>query len=615
MSRQCNALALVGLLATAALATENIVVGGDGSGATWQEAAADAPVIDFNTRAGWIQPRSVEENANIATGILERGGRVTSPNAQAVLRLTSNVLKERLHSMVDGDPSTAFEAKDVVATGILLVVDLGARFGVNHIRFFPRQAFKSDFMKGYVLSINDGAFGADIIAASVEKLPDKTLVTVMAQDGSNSRDTIDVRFPLQYVRYIRLESTQRFNWEIDELEIFGSGFVPEADYLSEVFDMEQDALWGRLQWATEQVGLPQRSRLIVRTRSGSSPSPDDEPDSWSPWSTPYRNSGDPILSPAPRRYFQFSMAFESDGLEDGIAVDSLAFEVFRPALAQAIVGEIWPQEVPVGVDTSFVYTIEVTDAQGFDRLEIDTPAPVRALRELRVDDQEIEFSEELGAKGLRASFARQTGNRALQVVFDTAVLRYETVFTGRLLDTTREGAIPQVIESGNAAPRFAGDDLSVRVPLKGQRLVYQVSATPAVFTPNGDGINDYTTITYDLLYLTGQAPVALQIYDLARNRVVDLPVASSGSGRFQLSWDGRDAQGRSIAARGLHLASRSRDRQRHRAQQQRGDHCLLTREKQRMTHSGQTEFAFTHSPDCRGDGRRYWCAGKGRPRQ
>ncbi len=543
MIKQRNALALVGLLATAAPATENIVVGGSGGGATWQEAAAAAPVIDFSGRAGWIQPRRVAANANIAAGILERGGRVTSPNAQAVLRLTSNVLEERLHSMVDGDPNTAFEAKDVVATGILLVVDLGARFGVNHIRFFPRQAFKSDFMKGYVLSVNDGAFGADIVAASADKLPDKTLLTVMAQDGSNSRDTIDVRFPLQYVRYIRLESTQRFNWEIDELEIFGSGFVPEADYLSEVFDLEQDALWGRLHWATEQVGLPQRSRLILRTRSGSSPAPDDEPDSWSPWSTPYRNSGEPILSPAPRRYFQFSMAFESDGLEDGMAVDSLAFEVFRPALAQAIVGEIWPQEVPVGVDTSFVYTIEVTSARGFDRLEIDTPAPVRALRELRVDGQAIAFSEELGAKGLRVSFVRQTGDLALQAIFDTAVLRYETVFTGRLLDTSRAGALPQAIESGNAAPGFAGDDLSVRVPLQGQRLVHRVSATPVLFTPNGDGINDYTTISYDLLYLTGQAPVALRIYDLAGHPVAKLPVAGSGSGRFLHPWDGRDAQG------------------------------------------------------------------------
>ena len=44
MRRQRNALALVGLLATVALAAENIVVGGDGSGATWQEAAAAAPV-------------------------------------------------------------------------------------------------------------------------------------------------------------------------------------------------------------------------------------------------------------------------------------------------------------------------------------------------------------------------------------------------------------------------------------------------------------------------------------------------------------------------------------------------------------------------------------------
>ena len=81
------------------------------------------------------------------------------------------------------------------------------------------------------------------------------------------------------------------------------------------------------------------------------------------------------------------------------------------------------------------------------------------------------------------------------------------------------------------------------MPLQGQRLVQRVSATPAVFTPNGDGVNDYTTISYDLLYLTGQAPVALRIYDLARNPVAALPVAGSESGRFQRPWDGRDAQG------------------------------------------------------------------------
>ena len=135
MRRQRNALALVGLLATVAIATENMVA----------EAMAAARLgrrlIDFSTRAGWIQPRSVAENTNIATGILERGGRVTSPNAQAVLRLTSNVLEERLHSMVDGDPNTVLKLR--TWWPILLVIDLGARFGVNHIRFFPAKPSKA----------------------------------------------------------------------------------------------------------------------------------------------------------------------------------------------------------------------------------------------------------------------------------------------------------------------------------------------------------------------------------------------------------------------------------------------------------------------------------------
>ena len=534
-------LVWLGLLAPAVQAVEPFVIGGSAS--TWEAAAESAPVIDFSSRPGWILPRSVAEGTNIARGLYERGGAVSSLNAQAVLRLTTDVLKERLESMVDGDHDTAFEVKNVVATGVLLNFDLGARFGVNHIRFFPRLAFKSDFMKGYVLSINDGLFGADIIEASAEKLPDKTLVTVMAQDGSNNRDTINVRFPLQYVRYIRLESTQRFNWEIDEFEIFGRGFVPEADYLSQVFDLRQEALWGRLHWAQEQAGLPEKSRIIISTRSGSSLSPEDDPDNWSPWSTPYKSSGDPILSPAPRRYFQFRLAFESDGLADGIAVDSLSFEFFRPALAREIIGEIWPQEVPVGADTTFTYAIQVVSAQGFDSLAVDTPAPVRMIRSVFLDDQEIAFTGETREDGLGVRLARQTGNRNLRVEFDTAVLRYETVFSGRLFDTTREGALPQTVESGDALGELEGDDLSVRVPLKGQDLIHRVSVDPTPFTPNGDTVNDETIITYDLLYLTDAVAVSLKIYDLAGHQLAELPVGNSQSGRHLRRWDGRDEQG------------------------------------------------------------------------
>ena len=538
-------LLVLGLAVLPGGATEEKVIGGTVVGAfSWEDAAVSAPVIDFSGRPGWIQPNSVGENINIAKGTLERGGRVTSPNAGSVLRLGSAVLKEKLNGMVDGDPATAFEAKNVTATGILLVFDLGARFGVNQIRFFPRQTFKDDYMKGYVLSINDGEFGADIIAASGQQLPDKTLVTVIAQKNDNTRDTIDVRIPLQYVRYLRLESTQRFSWEIDELQIFGRGYVPEADYLSQVFDMNQAALWGNLKWFTEQTGLPEKSRVILRTRSGSSPSPEDQPDDWSAWSTPYKASGDPILSPAPRRFLQFSMSFESDGLEDATLVDSLAFEFFSPALALTILGEISPQEVPVGHDTTFTYAVKVGNAQGFDKLEIDTPAPVTAIRQVSVDGVEIATTaQDMHENGLSVSFARQTGNRNLRVVFDSAVLRYETVFVGRIYDTTRAGSLPQAVESGDADEAIEGDDLSVRVPLKGQPLVHQLSISPRSFSPNGDGFNDRVTISYDLLYLTNSVPVAVKIYNLAGDVVAELPLVDNPSGRHLRQWDGRDLRG------------------------------------------------------------------------
>ena len=529
-------------LSPAAPATETFVVGGSGGGLSWEEAAGSAPVIDFAARPGWVQPRNVAENTNISLETYARGGQVTSPNAHTVLRLNRVALGDTLKNIFDGNHQTAFEVKNVAATGILLVIDLGARFGVNHIRFFPRSSFPDDFMKGYVLSINDGLFGAEIIEASSIKLPDKTLFSQIAQDGSNTRATIDVRFPLQYVRYIRLESTQRFNWEIDELEIFGRGFVPEATYLSQVFDFDQAALWGRLSWADEQQGLPEKSRFAISTRSGSSLSPTDEPANWSPWSSPYASSNSRIVSPAPRRYFQFKVDFESDGLEDGVALDSLAFEVSRPALAESIVGEIWPQDVPVGVDTTFTYAIRVVNARGFDRLEIDTPAPVRMVQSVRLDDVELDFEAEDETRGLRLNFASQTGTRLLEVVFDTAVLRYETVFNGRLFDRRAE-TLPQEIEGGNVAASLPGDDLSVRVPLRGE-LVHRLEVSPNPFTPNGDGINDRTIVTYDLLYLIRTVPVSLKVYDLAGNQVADLPLEAAASGRHLHAWDGRDADGR-----------------------------------------------------------------------
>ena len=530
-------------LAAAAQAVDVRVIGGRAGGESWEERAAAAPIIDFTSRPGWILPSFIDTTTNIALGTLARGGRVVSPNAQAVLRVDKETLAASLESMVDGDHQTAFEVKNITASGILVIFDLGARFGVNRIRFFPRTSFPNDFMRGYALFINDGIFGAEIVAESIDGLPTKNLFAQIDQQTGNSQDTVNVQFPLRYVRYLLLQATDRSNWEIDEVEVFGRGFVPEADYLSQVFDFNRPTLWGQLHWAAEAVGHPEKSRFFIRTRSGSSPSPTEEPDAWSPWSAPYLSGDTPILSPAPRQYFQFRMDFESDGLADGTAVDSLAFEFSAP-VAESIVGEIWPQDVPVGVDTTFTYAVQVVNGRGFDRLEIDSSVPVRTVRSLHLDDLEVEnFAAEPHESGLAVTFPRQSGSRDLRVVFDAAILRYETVFSGRLRDSESDD-LPQEIEEGNAAGSLLGDDLSVRVPLARDPVVHRVIVAPNPFTPNGDGINDQTTISYDLLHLINDVPVSLQVYDLAGKQVAEWPVENEQSGRHLVHWNGQNAQGR-----------------------------------------------------------------------
>ena len=642
-------------------------------------------IIDFSAREGWIFPEKADQTDNIALQLLDRGGSVTAPTV--LTDLGKDLLK-----MIDNNASSAFERKsspgqNVRALGVILQFDLGARFGVSRIRFFPRNAdpdflapdfpFQDDYMRAYELFLNDGT--RETLAAG---LPVFTSVLLVLQ---NDQPVVDVQIEPQYVRYIQLKSQTTVGFEIGEFQVFGEGFVPTAEYHSDVFDLGENlALWGNLRWEEESQGDPIRSQVPISTRSGFDDSPVvfnrlrsdldgaevpwkaaeefdegseareivsqlDSPDldikrarllykdlpldrkneisltqaeykklrsgnrgsvrddleNWSAWSPPYATAGItsadnvsagmagvPIVSPGPRRYFQFKVDYLSEDLFSAKGIGSLSFDFSSPVLATEIVGEITPRQADLGQKTEFSLVL-VPDMrpgidQGFSSLEISTPVKVDAIDRIGVSlpdgsrleqdfsdsdlndlpvergDFRIDLVEE---DRFQISFPKVENSRieaeqmtALDVVFQCVVLRTGTAFTSLALSET-PGEVPQRVvggnafaltqESANASLIRDPGNLVVQVAKKGDLLI-NVNAVPTVFTPNGDQINDSAQIHFDITDLISGANVGLRIYDLSGSMVREVYRGIDQSGRFTRTWDGTDDQGNTVPP-GLYL--------------------------------------------------------------
>ena len=636
---------LVGVLRVGSTsALEVYVVGGEAhpwKTMVWDEAdpGAAVEVIDFEAQPGWIVLTKTDTTENIALKTYERGGKVTVPNVSL-----SSDEKTTLKGIVNGDLTEAFDRKPTPGRkmynlGVMVDLDLGARFGVNRIRFFPRMSeqypFQDDFMRAYDVYVNDGT--------EETAIDGRPIFGIVAHNEKNDQAVVEVEVPLQYVRYVRIKSLTAMGWEIDEIEVYGAGFVPGATYESQVFDFGDVATLGSIWWSEQKIGDSTKSQVIVRTRSGRDEMPlvyyrkiggdkevevteeeyrrselevqgdiryyttegievskrdyealpteqrgdikyyrmggevpldkDGKPltkasydalsptargsmlvdreHGWSSWSAPYDyeavrgKGGVSILSPAPRRYFQFRVDLKSDDLGAAASVDSLAFEISKPPVAHEIVAEIAPREIVPGEVVSFTYALKADiwgEDTGFDRLEIATPTRVEPIQSVRMDDQEVDFERiELEEDHFTVGFPRITSDQVLTVVFKGTVLRYGTLFAGKAFDS-QTGELKQSVVGGDATSEIATNDIFVRIALGGS-LIGPLGASPNPFTPNGDGINDEVSIHYSLFRLTRKMPLSLKVFDLAGTMVRDLLSEERESGLCGVSWDGKDDDG------------------------------------------------------------------------
>ena len=571
MTRAALALACLAMgCSTPATAAERLKIGGDGL--EWESNSLVFNALEVTDEEG-LSPLEANPEENILPRIKELGGSATTSVSTAAAR--SNQI---LNELIDGEYKTGWRVY-TNSNGAELEVDMGTIFVLHRIRLL-RGVLNDDerSLRGYEFYANDGD--------SLNFIGGNPVYALIAQDRSHGLPELDLSFPPTKVRFFRLRSTGERGFQMGDLEVFGVGVTPFAQYISQVIDLGEEAnfgpvdVYGRIngsaqaQFSTKtgfvatdslyfrQTGIPGEFEEVALADFDRTLDPSyagivlENNRDWSAWSPPYAELLESsINSPDNRRYLQFQFKLLSGSLLDKAVIDSVVFNYTVPALADSVIAEISPAMATLGQENEFTYhlrSVVSSGNRGFDTVIIHTPFAARATG-VRVDGVEIDnFTSASDLGRLQVSFPDERITRSGQEVavrFASLVTVSGTEFRGEVADSQSD-AFPQRVAFGDAAEEVTDNTLVVSARIDDE-LFTGVVFSSAVITPNGDGINDQISLGYILLKATHEVEVEVVVYDLSGQPVHRLYKARDRSGPNQVSWDGRDDAG--VVPPGMYL--------------------------------------------------------------
>ena len=283
---------------------------------------------------------------------------------------------------------------------------------------------------------------------------------------------------------------------------------------------------------------------------------------WSGWSQRYEHPGDKITSPSPRRFVSIRATLLTDDPFQSATLRSVTLNFLNPVAAN-VVGEIKPTRLDkLGVDQEFSYFIRPTfdsesQEQEFDEILIEAPPGVRMdFKQVNVDisggERESYTVESEGFEVLSrpesdslwvhlpSPIESTTRTVLVEVQFEASLFGFSTFFDGSIGSSSVAGSWQRVDDGdANGVP---DSEKTIVLALEGNKILDNIVVDPDIFTPNGDEINDKTSISFSVLRLPS-SQVQVQIYDLSGNIVVELLNESLSSGQHEETWAGVDKSG------------------------------------------------------------------------
>lgn len=546
---------------------------------------------------------------NLIIGLPARGGAIDV--IIDVFNRAEEVTLGNALNLVDGSIFDRWrngrEPRNSYNTWSHITIDLGAVYPVDFVRLITGVAVRGGFGE-QLLRSRAGASGArsfsykvyEILTSDGSLAPDGSRIWTRHFSGQGTTadqqaGLADHRFPTLPTRFIRIawliwdatcaetapDASSRWacyaNGSAEEIQVFGEGYPLATGFRSPLIDLQDGKSLDTVDW---QAQTPLGTRVEIRSRTGNEiaeryafydkndkevtekkyykliPSFRGAIDTtriaggdWSPWSNIYGAPGAAFQSPSPRRYLELDIRLVSDNPQQAATFEWLAVN-FTDPLASEVVGEVFPLEAMPGQQTQFSYFLRPTNtASGFDQISIEASTTPRFTAAF-IDGAKVEVATATLAQGFLATFPRRIlSDQLVELRFTSPIYLQSTRFDAFLQDSDR-AQTRQMVDPGDAATQVASSTNIVRIPLA-TALFSNLSFTPPLITPNGDGINDRLQVSFDLINVLSARPLRLQLYDLA-GRLLYAIEREAAAGRQELHWDGRDQSGQ-LAPPGLYL--------------------------------------------------------------
>ena len=542
----------------------------------------------------------IGEGDEVVAGILERGGVISTSTTQTLA----------LRSFADGNLETVngifFGVSSAVADPEKdLVFDLGSFYWLDtYWLSYTGSGGRFGSFQNYRVDFSDGSLA-----------PDGSLAWVTRVDqGPRPRALYEgARFEPIKARFARVQWTMETIGarvaNMSEMQLYGLGFQPEVSLTSDLIRLGGSRNLQSIEWDAD---TPPGTQVLIQTRTGDelgevlryfkkdgTEVTEDEygkllslfkgdivaeqvPGSdWSDFSEPYENaSGSSITSPSPREFLEIKATLLSDDPTAGPTLRSIRLN-FADPVAQSVAGEIAPFQVEeLGVKQPFSLYVRpdfVTRDPGFDELLLVAPGNMELDLVSLYGGRETDFAGEivdLASLALENVEVVPTGRDSLHLRFDeirprgaVQVLRldFETSLfvAGAVLQASLrnsgEGDAWQRVDPGEALDDVLSNTTTLVASVSNTALLTDVLISPQVFSPNGDGINDATMFSFNVVRVGDDSPVVAAIFDLSGRRVRRVAEQRAFStGEYQMGWDGRDGEGR-IVPPGIYMLRLSID--------------------------------------------------------